>query len=182
MDDDEAIRRITKLLEQGCTMLAAHHDCGAPLFRCKGEVVCPVCSFEKAEATSTAGSELARPREAVGEARFEGTKLGNGLMHGEETKPRDPVQRSPVQREARGNLAEGLEGRGASATRINEETPEALRPRDDQRAAEAHLGDSLLRRLRALTVEMEEEQDLDRLRKQLECIEGLVRVLKALGG
>lgn len=38
--------RITRLLEQGCTMLATHHSCGAPLFRCKGEVVCPVCSFE----------------------------------------------------------------------------------------------------------------------------------------
>lgn len=45
MEDEEIISRTTKLLEQGCTMLATHHDCGAPLFRCKGEVVCPVCSF-----------------------------------------------------------------------------------------------------------------------------------------
>ncbi len=45
MDEDEVLSKITRLLEQGCTMLATHHDCGAPLFRCQGEVVCPVCSF-----------------------------------------------------------------------------------------------------------------------------------------
>jgi uncharacterized Zn finger protein (UPF0148 family) len=45
MDEDEVLSKITRLLEQGCTMLATHHDCGAPLFRRQGEVVCPVCSF-----------------------------------------------------------------------------------------------------------------------------------------
>jgi len=45
MDEDAVLSKITRLLEQGCTMLATHHDCGAPLFRCKGEIVCPVCSF-----------------------------------------------------------------------------------------------------------------------------------------
>jgi len=50
MEEEEAIKRITRLLEMGGTMLASHHDCGAPLFRYKGEVVCPVCSFEVAGA------------------------------------------------------------------------------------------------------------------------------------
>lgn len=45
MEEDEVLNKITRLLEKGCTMLATHHDCGAPLFRCQGEVVCPVCSF-----------------------------------------------------------------------------------------------------------------------------------------
>ena len=26
-------------------MLATHHDCGAPMFRYQGKVVCPVCDF-----------------------------------------------------------------------------------------------------------------------------------------
>ena len=45
MDEEEMLKRITRLLEQGGTMLATHHSCGAPLFRYKGQVVCPVCSF-----------------------------------------------------------------------------------------------------------------------------------------
>ena len=51
MEEEEAIKRITRLLEMGGTMLASHHDCGAPLFRYKGEVVCPVCSFEEVSAS-----------------------------------------------------------------------------------------------------------------------------------
>ncbi|MEM0499304.1 MAG: Sjogren's syndrome/scleroderma autoantigen 1 family protein [Methanothrix sp.] len=44
MDEEEMIRRITRMMEIGGTMLAEHHDCGAPLFRYKGEIMCPVCS------------------------------------------------------------------------------------------------------------------------------------------
>lgn len=47
MDEDEMIRRITRMMEIGGTMLAEHHDCGAPLFRYKGEIVCPVCSASR---------------------------------------------------------------------------------------------------------------------------------------
>lgn len=43
---DEKIQKITKLLEKGGTMLATHHDCGAPMFRYQGKVICPVCDFQ----------------------------------------------------------------------------------------------------------------------------------------
>ncbi|HIH45051.1 MAG TPA: hypothetical protein HA257_08275 [Candidatus Methanoperedenaceae archaeon] len=39
--------RIVKFLEIGATMLAEHHDCGAPMFRYKGEVFCPVCDYDR---------------------------------------------------------------------------------------------------------------------------------------
>lgn len=49
-ESDDKIQMITKLLEKGGTMLATHHDCGAPMFRYQGKVVCPVCNFlEKKE-------------------------------------------------------------------------------------------------------------------------------------
>lgn len=28
-------------------MLATHHDCGAPMFRYQGKVICPVCEFQE---------------------------------------------------------------------------------------------------------------------------------------
>ena len=48
MDDraerDAKVRKISRLLEKGGTMLAKHCEvCGAPLFRYRGEVICPVC-------------------------------------------------------------------------------------------------------------------------------------------
>ena len=178
MNEEEAINRITKLLEQGCTMLASHHDCGAPLFRCKGEIICPVCSFEKAEASPPllAASDPAKPEEAVSEARFQRANHGKGTMLGE------CEEANSAQRSARGNPAGNLGRRDAPAPVVVAKTSEAAKLPDNLRAAQEYLADSLLRRLRILTEGMEKEQDLDRLKKQLECIEGLVRVLKALAG
>lgn len=44
---DEKIQKITRLLEKGGTMLATHHECGAPMFRYQGSTVCPVCDFQE---------------------------------------------------------------------------------------------------------------------------------------
>lgn len=42
--DEESISKISRMLEIGGTMLAQHcAECGAPLFRYKGNVLCPVC-------------------------------------------------------------------------------------------------------------------------------------------
>lgn len=46
-ESDDKIQMITKLLEKGGTMLATHHDCGAPMFRYQGKIVCPVCDFQE---------------------------------------------------------------------------------------------------------------------------------------
>jgi len=41
--DEDKVKKISALLEHGGTMLARHHECGAPLFKYRGRVVCPVC-------------------------------------------------------------------------------------------------------------------------------------------
>jgi hypothetical protein len=46
--------------------------------------------------------------------------------------------------------------------------------------AKANLRASLLRRLGELSASLEGEQDLDRLKKQLDCIEGLLRAFRSL--
>jgi uncharacterized Zn finger protein (UPF0148 family) len=42
-NEDDKVKMISALLERGGTMLAQHHECGAPLFKYKGQVLCPVC-------------------------------------------------------------------------------------------------------------------------------------------
>ena len=46
-ETNDKLQKITKLLEIGGTMLANHHECGAPMFRYQGKVVCPVCDFQE---------------------------------------------------------------------------------------------------------------------------------------
>lgn len=41
--EDIKLDKIGKLLELGGTMLANHCECGAPLFRYHGNVICPIC-------------------------------------------------------------------------------------------------------------------------------------------
>ncbi|MDW7732518.1 MAG: Sjogren's syndrome/scleroderma autoantigen 1 family protein [Methanolobus sp.] len=42
--DDDMVRKISRMLEIGGTMLAQHCDvCGAPMFRYQGKIMCPVC-------------------------------------------------------------------------------------------------------------------------------------------
>jgi len=41
--EDKDLEKVTKMLERGGTMLAKHCECGAPLFKYQGKVVCPVC-------------------------------------------------------------------------------------------------------------------------------------------
>jgi Uncharacterized Zn-finger containing protein len=51
MTDDD-VKKISRFLENGGTMLANHCDtCGAPLFRFKGEIICPLCSGAETDST-----------------------------------------------------------------------------------------------------------------------------------
>ena len=50
MSSDDNVKKIAKYLENGGTMLANHcGECGAPLFRFKGEIICPLCSENETE-------------------------------------------------------------------------------------------------------------------------------------
>ena len=67
MSSDENVKKIARFLENGGTMLASHcENCSAPLFRFKGEVICPVCSGVEAipvsKETAAVSAEKAKPK------------------------------------------------------------------------------------------------------------------------
>jgi len=45
--EDQDLQKVTKMLEKGGTMLAKHCECGSPMFKYQGKVVCPVCDAKK---------------------------------------------------------------------------------------------------------------------------------------
>ncbi len=150
MDEDEVLGKITKLLEQGCTMLATHHSCGAPLFRCKGEVVCPVCSFPDQGAAVDLGPE------AGAEAEPSAGKREGPIS---ETAPSD-VGRLPIAERP------GIETLAAGS--------------DQQAAVEEEIRSAILDKLRELSGDLRREHDLSRLDGQLCCIDSAIRVLRSL--
>ena len=71
--EDQDLQKVTKMLERGGTMLAKHCECGAPMFKYHGRVVCPVCDSKKEE------EKLAVPvetRPAVTQQAMEPVKKG----------------------------------------------------------------------------------------------------------
>lgn len=60
-DEDMKIQKITKLLEKGGTMLANHHECGSPMFRYQGKVICPVCEGQTEHEKPGVRSEMHKP-------------------------------------------------------------------------------------------------------------------------
>lgn len=53
--EDIKLDKIGKLLELGGTMLANHCECGAPLFRYHGNVICPICDSNSKGAIESQG-------------------------------------------------------------------------------------------------------------------------------
>ena len=154
MQEDEVLNKITRLLEKGCTMLAAHHDCGAPLFRCQGEIVCPVCSF-------------ADDPDSPGRAQPSGPSA-------EEMNVRSSSGRA-YQQES-GVIEDNPDGAGFGVSKSGRQGE------DEMSRALGGLRSALLARLEELTASVQDERDLHMLKRQLDCLEGLLRILRSLQG
>lgn len=110
-EPDDKIQKITGLLEKGGTMLAAHHECGAPMFRFQGKTVCPVCDFRekpeiKEQKTVGIGQEPANEPKRAQEARKAG---GTGTSQKLGQEPGDIQSIRRIIRTKIQDIAEGLE-------------------------------------------------------------------------
>ena len=184
MEEDEVLAKITKLLERGCTMLASHHDCGAPLFRCQGDIVCPVCSFEDESV-----SAMRRPAsEAVSGEEERRQDLSRAqLMQIHETPSRRGIKKDRSDRSAeRGepdqSAERGQPDRSADRSQSDRSSEgyQSVQDKVQFHSIENDLRSALLFRLHELTASLRAEQDLDKLKRLLDCLEALLRVLKSL--
>ena len=181
MEEDEVLAKITRLLERGCTMLASHHDCGAPLFRCQGDVVCPVCSFED-ESISSKRRPASEPVSGKDEIRPD---PGREQLLQRQEKPSHPgikKDRSaeivrPDRSAERGQPDQP--SKSTQSQRSGEGYP-SVQDEIQFHSVENDLRSALLLRLHELTASLRAEQDLDKLKRLLECLEALLRVLKSL--
>ena len=211
MEEDKVLAKITRLLERGCTMLASHHDCGAPLFRCQGDIVCPVCSFEDEsisamrEPASEAVSGEEERRSDLSRAQLlqmhetpsrRGIKKDRSDRSAERVEPDRSPERGQSDRSADMVESDRSPERGQpdrSADMVeSDRSPERGQPdrsregyqsiQDEVQfhSVENDLRSALLFRLHELTASLRAEQDLDKLKRLLDCLEALLRVLKSL--
>ena len=169
MNEDEVLAKITRLLEKGCTMLASHHDCGAPLFRCQGDIVCPVCSFQE---------------EPLSTMRVPATEAG----WGKDERTPDPCREQPPQMQKKSPGSAMKEDHPGHPVAEDQSDRSMGRDQSDHSiqddvllgSVKDNLRSVLLLRLRELTDSLRAEQDLDKLERLLDCLEALLRVLRSL--
>jgi len=211
LQEDEVLAKITKLLERGCTMLASHHDCGAPLFRCQGDIVCPVCSFEDESVSamrrpaSEAVSGEEERRQDLSRAQLmqihetpsrRGIKKDRSDRSAEKVEPDQSAERCQPDRSSERVEPDQSAERGQpdrSSERVEPDQSAEIGQSDRSRegypsiqdevqfhSVENDLRSALLFRLHELTASLRAEQDLDKLKRLLDCLEALLRVLKSL--
>lgn len=153
-------------------MLATHHECGAPLFRYKGEVVCPVCSFEEVGAPqvssqaekSTVESEgrpssKSRSISAADEKRGSAIDFEEKIAFKGTSSPETPDKGEIAHREAvYGKMVQ----------------------KEETYLAKEELQRAILQKIREISEKMRDEQDLGRLKSQLEYIKEALKVLERL--
>ena len=201
-------------------MLASHHDCGAPLFRCQGDIVCPVCTFEDQSGSAKRGpvSEAVPSREKRrpdpsraqlqqmhemplrrgikkdGSDRSEertqpygSEEISQPDRSEERAQPDGSEKRAQLDRSEEGGQPDGSEKRSQPDGSEEGGQPDRSRKgypsiQDDVQfdSVKNDLRSALLLRLHELAASIRAEQDLDKLKQLLDCLEALLRVLKSL--
>jgi UPF0148 protein len=176
MNEEDKLKKITRLLEKGCTMLATHHDCGAPLFRCKGKIVCPICSFSSAKPDEMPFIET---NAVVSKDSDETTTLSRITDGSEEdlSSGTEPLQTSDQEhrRDDRCNPSHS----NPESERLAQNPTESWRNGEFEITKQS-VRMAVLFRLKDLALDIKEEKDLCRLRTQLDCVDAALRVISAL--
>ena len=180
MDEEEKLRRITSLLEQGCTMLAAHHNCGAPLFRRKGEIICPICSLSSMDSSD----KSIRERDTSVSMNVDENKvLGSLNIEGDDRSSRVGSEQS-VDREYRENDRKvsndpNIESATLGPARLAKKLGESEHYSEFEITKHV-LRTAIICRLKDLASDIKEEKDLCRLRSQMDCVDVALRVINSL--
>nr|HPM26553.1 hypothetical protein [Methanothrix sp.] len=152
-----------------------HHDCGAPLFRCQGDIVCPVCSFED--------ESISAMREPASEAVSGEEERRSDLSRAQLMQIHETPSRRGIKKDRSDRSAEKVEPDQSAEIGQSDRSREGYPSIQDEvqfHSVENDLRSALLFRLHELTASLRAEQDLDKLKRLLDCLEALLRVLKSL--
>ncbi|MCX9013243.1 MAG: autoantigen p27 domain-containing protein [Candidatus Methanoperedens sp.] len=175
IDENQKIQKITDLLVKGGTMLANHHDCGAPMFRYKGKIICPVCDIggENTGSTGMPGkvnTGLPAKDEA---AKDEAAK--------DEAAKDEAAKDEAAKDEAAANIRAEQEIVGKKSPPSGGVGPdEKIQSRTASTQSYMEIENQVRNKVHILAKTLEDETDLQRLRDKMECIELGIRILKTL--
>lgn len=183
MDEEEKLNRITRMLERGCTMLAEHHDCGAPLFRCKGEILCPICS-SAAKPSNGLGSNLSMDDDRLDSEGADKDKSIERCQLDDADIITSKAHETADNRGLQGDYQKALnhynsELDNPAPKRFSKESNEA-QDCSDIGIVKRSLKTAILLKIKDLESDIKSEKDYTRLKSQLDCVDALLRTINLL--
>ena len=143
---EDNVKKIARFLENGGTMLANHcENCGAPLFRFKGEIICPLCSGVE---TESAPKPVSKDKMPVMRSPGVPAKNPSAVQKYEKSQKKKTIAGTPT---------ENLTDYTVESTIYS--------------AEEERLRELILMKLSAVAEEMQDETDPRRIFELLEIIE-----------
>ncbi len=186
-DEDVKLEKIGKYLELGGTMLAQHCECGAPLFRYHGNVVCPICDTNGSNNTDSIESrKKAKPgRETNGqnEGMLQANTTNTDNTLSSQTISPIPQQstsspgqittsQAPASPAISSSIAPSVSSGQAS---VPEATTRIISPETQD-----FISNTIINKVVQLCLDLQRENDLGRINQQMEAIKSGTKALKNL--
>jgi UPF0148 protein len=151
-EEDIKLEKISKFLEQGGTMLAQHCECGVPLFRFKGKVMCPIC-----DSNSNKGEKKQKEIEISKEST---------------------IEQSPSQISTPSTIE--IPGTSSTTPDIQSNASTGIKPDVMSPETSEFIKKNLINKIVQLSLDLQRETDLSRIKQQIEAIESGTKALDNL--
>ena len=172
-EEDIKLDKIGKLLELGGTMLANHCECGAPLFRYHGNVICPICDSNSKEAIEsqekkekTSRKPVENPPQSSDQVTQAG-QAGQVKQAGQVEQVEQAGRVEQVEKKVQKNIPYGTTQPAGTPPNISPETYEFI-------------NNTIINKIVQLCLDLQRETDQGKIKQQMEAIESGTKALKNL--
>jgi UPF0148 protein len=172
-EEDIKLDKIGKLLELGGTMLANHCECGAPLFRYHGNVICPICDSNSKVAIEPK-EKIEKNNRKPGENPILATSQVEQNIQTSEENPPFPENQNFMEA-SRPSTKVTQPFTGAQVTAQSTGIPSNISPETYE-----FINNTIVNKVVQLCLDLQRETDQGRIKQQIEAIESGTKALKNL--
>ena len=175
--EDIKLDKIGKLLELGGTMLANHCECGAPLFRYHGNVICPICDSNSKEAIESQEKKEKTSRKPGENPPFISSQAEQKIQNVQTSEERTPLSGNEHFTEASQPFTKVLQPFTEAQQVIAQPTgtPSNISPETYE-----FISNTIISKVVQLCLDLQRETDPGKIKQQMEAIESGTRALKNL--
>jgi len=182
--EDIKLDKIGKLLELGGTMLANHCECGAPLFRYHGNVICPICDSNSKGAIESQGKIEKTSKKPGENPPLISDQVEQKIQKVWISEKTTPLTGNQHFTEIPQSFTESLK----SSTKVPPSFTEAQQvtaqptgtPLNISQETYEFINNTIVNKVVQLCLDLQRETDQGRIKQQMEAIESGTRALKNL--